>query len=119
MISLIAMFLVVMIIFVIARIYKDHRVYTRLCLYALATFVAASCVKSKFIDTESDSKTVITVQNPTQHSVNHTNFDVDGEAIDQQNINVVSQEIEGDTVITENESPIYEACLNTEIEDDS
>ena len=52
------------VIFIIARIMKDSRVFTRLCLVALVSFVLGAFVKNSFLSKD-ESKVSVSTENVT------------------------------------------------------
>ena len=62
--SFIYIFVAIIAIFIIARIMKDSRVFTRLCLVALVSFVLGAFVKSSFLSKDG-SKVSVSTENVT------------------------------------------------------
>lgn len=115
MLSAIYVTIVILILYVYARLLKDHRVFTNLIVCAALAFVIGSCIKSNFCDTNKNTKSevVITASNPTVHSI-------DSAVVwtDSKEQCVQSQEVMRDTVIPQTES-LSNQLQNVEIEDDS
>lgn len=62
--SFIYIFVAMLVIFIIARIMKDSRVFTRLCLVALVSFVLGAFVKNSFLSKD-ESKVSVSTENVT------------------------------------------------------
>ena len=115
MLSAIYVTIVILALYVYARILKDHRVFTNLVVCAALAFVIGSCIKSNIYDANKTVKSerVITASNPTIHSLDSTV--VWTESSEQY---VQSQDTMRDTVIPQTETLVSQ-LQNVEIEDDS
>lgn len=110
--SAILISIVVLFLFIYARIMRDHRIYNRLIVCAALAFVVGSCMKSKTSHTVEVSKSeVITTSNPTLHT--------DSAAFVSQSCEpVMGQEKKSDIVIPKTEG-LKNLPTDVEIEDDS
>lgn len=115
MLSAIYVMIVILILYVYARILKDHRVFTNLLVCAALAFVVGSCVKSKFFNTNeiTKSEVITTASNPTVHSIDSAV--VWTEPKEQY---VQSQEMKSETVVPQTEK-LKNQLQNVEIKNDS
>lgn len=109
--SAILISIVAVILFIYARIMRDHRIYNRLIVCAALAFVVGSCIKSKSLHAEVTKSEVITTSNPTLHT-DSTAF------VPQSCESVMSQEKKSDIVIPKTEG-LKNLPTDVEIEDDS
>ena len=59
-------------IFIYARICRDHRVYSKLLFCSIVAFLIGSCIKSKSFDTNLNQEEVITTPIPTNSTIDST-----------------------------------------------
>lgn len=102
-------------LYVYARIIRDHRVYTKLLVCTALAFVIGSCVKNKILTQKEIIKSETAIaSNPTNHLQDSTILWIENSATN----NDLSQETKSDTIVNQTEN-LRTTLQNVAIEDDS